>query len=154
MLPRPSSWSGLLVGTVLAASCSGADDLAENVPDGQPTVAVVESALGPVLADAEGQTLYLFTEDPPDQSTCTQYCVETWPPLVVDESPVAGSGVDAGLLDVVDRDDGSRQVTYSGQPLYYFAGADETTATDGHGLNDVWFAVRPSGKPVPADGSG
>jgi predicted lipoprotein with Yx(FWY)xxD motif len=159
------SWlAGALIVAALAAGCAGADDTGEvseeetSPPPGDPnideesTVIVVESALGPVLADAEGKTLYLFAEDPPGQSTCIQYCVETWPPMVADGTPVAGRGVDATLLEVIDRDDGSSQVTYADHPLYYFAGDDG--AMDGHGLNGSWFAVHPSGAAISAGASG
>jgi len=114
-------------------------------------VASGESGEGEILFDDQGQALYLYTPDaerpagtPP---TCVGDCATAWPPLLTDGAPVAGSGVDGSLLGTVDRDDGTKQVTYSGQPLYLFA-SDQPGTTNGQGVGGVWFLVSPSGGAV------
>jgi predicted lipoprotein with Yx(FWY)xxD motif len=54
-------------------------------------------------------------------SACDAACSTVlWPPVLTDGHPIAGPGVDEHDLGSVRRPDGSRQVTYKGQPLYLF----------------------------------
>ena len=110
------------------------------------TVAVAETSLGEVLVDGEGMTLYLFTNDSDSTSTCSGGCADTWPPLTVDGEPSGGEGVDAALLGTTDRDDGTTQVTYNGQPLYTYAADSAPGDVNGQGVGGVWYAVLPTGE--------
>ncbi|MEW1910006.1 hypothetical protein AB0442_16345 [Kitasatospora sp. NPDC085895] len=99
---------------------------AEPEPSATPTpgtqVSLADGAgFGPILVDARGRTLYLFAGDTSTQSTCYGECATQWPPLTTTGFPVAGAGVDDGLLGVGKRTDGVGQVLYKGHPLYYFA---------------------------------
>lgn len=116
-------------------------------PAEDATVALGDTELGQILVDAEGKTLYLFTNDAEGTSTCTGGCAETWPPLVAD-SPVAGEGIDESLLDTVARDDGGAQVTYNGHPLYTYAPDQAAGDTEGQGVGGVWYVVDASGNAV------
>jgi predicted lipoprotein with Yx(FWY)xxD motif len=120
---------------------------AEADPAVDATVAVADTDLGPVLVDADGMTLYLFTNDAGGESACYDQCAATWPALVA-ETPTAGEGADTELLGTTARDDGTTQVTYNGHPLYYFANDAAPGDTNGQGVGDVWFAVDASGEPV------
>ena len=118
---------------------------------GQALITVAESAaLGSILADAEGRTLYLFTNDSPEESACTGDCAANWPPLTVESEDelVADEGV-TGELATITRDDGSLQATINGHPLYYYAADAAPGDTNGQGVGGVWFAVTPSGEQVP-----
>jgi predicted lipoprotein with Yx(FWY)xxD motif/cytochrome c5 len=121
--------------------------------DTQVHVGVEEHAEhGAYLVDLEGRSLYLFTSDEDGVSTCTEACAENWPPLVVDDgAPLAGERVDAELLDEIEREDGSRQVTYAGWPLYTFVQDEEPGQTSGQGRNDAWFLVNPAGEAIGHD---
>jgi predicted lipoprotein with Yx(FWY)xxD motif len=135
---------------VLLAGCGGADDGAEGAT-GSGVAATVETAqgeLGTFLTDGDGRTLYLFTEDAPGVSTCTDACLAAWPALLTEGAPVAGTGVDAALLGSITRTDGGTQVTYAGWPLYLYAGDAAPGETVGQGVGDVWFVVSPSGEPI------
>ncbi len=55
------------------------------------TVALRNTALGKVLVDARGGTLYLFLKDLSRQSLCTGSCAQFWPPLVSTSKPHAGT---------------------------------------------------------------
>ena len=79
---------------------------------------------GTILVDAAGRTLYLFINDEPDSSNCAGGCALAWPPLITIETPTPGDGVAASRIGTTTRDDGSEQVTFDGNPLYYYA-ADE-----------------------------
>jgi predicted lipoprotein with Yx(FWY)xxD motif len=54
------------------------------------------------------------------ENVCQRLCAVYWPPLITSDWPVAGPGVDQHALGFIIRPDGSRQVTYRGQPLYLF----------------------------------
>jgi predicted lipoprotein with Yx(FWY)xxD motif len=64
--------------------------------------------------------VYTFSADHDHQSACTGACAEFWPPLLTDDRPQASNGVDRDQLGVLRRPDGTRQVTFAGQPLYLF----------------------------------
>jgi predicted lipoprotein with Yx(FWY)xxD motif len=112
------------------------------------TVGLGDTDLGEVLVDAEGMTLYLFTQDSEGTSACVDGCAEAWPPLVADGEPTAGDGVDAALLGTIERADGTTQVTYAGHPLYTYAADEAPGDTVGQGVGDVWYAVDASGEAV------
>ena len=98
--------------------------------------------LGRFLVGADGMTLYLFTVDEAGTSNCYDQCATNWPPLLVQagELPVPAQGV-TGKLETTERDDGAFQVTYDGQPLYFWANDEVPGDTTGHGVGDVWFVV-------------
>lgn len=110
-----------------------------------PTLAVGSSEeLGDFLIGPNGMTLYLFTKDEANVSNCYDQCAVNWPPLLVGASqePTAGEGV-AGEIGVIDRSDGTRQVTYNGVPLYYWNKDVKPGDTTGQNVGEVWFVVEP-----------
>jgi predicted lipoprotein with Yx(FWY)xxD motif len=113
------------------------------------TVEVSDSDLGEILVDAEGMTLYVFTNDTEGTSNCSGDCLAQWPPLTVDEGeePVAGEGVSAELA-TIERDDGSVQVTANGLPLYYFAADQAAGDLNGQNVGGVWFVVGADGEMI------
>ena len=52
-------------------------------PKAAATISVRSTSLGDVLVDAQGRTLYGFTNDANGTSTCTGACATNWPPLTV-----------------------------------------------------------------------
>lgn len=67
-------------------------------------------------------------------------------PLVVDpEGALNLEGVDRSVVGMVQRPDGSSQLTIAGWPVYRFAGDATPGATSGHGTDGTWFAVTPAG---------
>jgi predicted lipoprotein with Yx(FWY)xxD motif len=96
-----------------------------------------------VLVDQNRHTLYAFTHDRPGVSTCDAACSTTWPPLV--GPATAGNGVDRTELKTLTRSDGSLQVTYFGNPLYYFAGDQRPGEARGVGIAGTWFLVDSQG---------
>jgi predicted lipoprotein with Yx(FWY)xxD motif len=98
--------------------------------------------LGAFLVDAEGMTLYIFTNDEAGISNCIDGCVENWPPLLLGEGQSASlaQGV-PGLIGFITRADETRQVSFNGMPLYYFAGDAAAGDTNGQGRGEVWFVA-------------
>lgn len=92
------------------------------------------AAVGTVLVDSGGQTLYAFSKDHQGKSQCDGSCAKAWPPLVVAREPVAGKGVDKSLLGTIRRAGHKLQVTYGHWPLYTFAGDTGPGEAHGQGL--------------------
>jgi predicted lipoprotein with Yx(FWY)xxD motif len=110
---------------------------------GGATLAVAESPeLGKFLTDANGMTLYLFTNDEEGESYCNDDCATNWPPLMASDPLMLPEGVD-GELTQIAREDGTMQVAYNGIPLYYWANDANPGDTTGQGVGDVWFVVAP-----------
>lgn len=117
-------------------------------------VAVASSKLGRILVDRRGRTLYLFEKDKHGKSACYGQCAKFWPPLLTRGKPVARAGVKTKLLGVKRRKNGTRQVTYAGHPLYFYAGDAEAGQTTGEGstlFGAGWDVVAPSGKKIESD---
>jgi predicted lipoprotein with Yx(FWY)xxD motif len=123
-------------------------------------VALGKTALGNVLVDARGRTLYLFEKDKRGRSACYGACATYWPPLLSPAQPRAAGGVAASLLGLTKRADGKRQVAYAGHPLYTFILDKRAGQTTGEGMNDfgaAWNALTTSGRaiaPTASDSSG
>jgi predicted lipoprotein with Yx(FWY)xxD motif len=106
------------------------------------------SGYGDVLADAKGQPLYLFTDDPSGASKCTGACAAQWPPLTVKGTPAAGSGLNASMLSSFKRADGSSQVLYNGHALYTHTGSNPAAYAGMAENGGVWYFLTASGKAI------
>ncbi|MFT3891393.1 MAG: hypothetical protein QM730_07140 [Anaerolineales bacterium] len=116
---------------------------------GAATVSLgTNDTLGTFLVDQNGMTLYLFTKDTPNTTTCYDKCATAWPPLLTTGAPVAGDGVDASKLGTVTRTDGTTQVTYNGWPLYYYAQDKAPGDVTGQDVGGVWYVLSPAGDKV------
>ena len=115
-------------------------------------VIAADSAYGPMLYDASGQPIYLFTAERGERPTCYDACAADWPPVLARGEPRARGDVRDSLLGVTRRDDGSRQVTYAGHPLYFYAheGKYQVLCHDVVEYGGTWLVVRPDGTPAPA----
>ncbi|MGK2852101.1 MAG: COG4315 family predicted lipoprotein [Candidatus Limnocylindrales bacterium] len=109
------------------------------------TIALADSSLGSIIVDADGKTLYAFTNDVDGTSTCYDDCATAWPPLIAGADVSLGDGLDATKLSTVDRTDGTKQVKYGDWPLYYFAADAAAGDTNGQGVGTKWFVVDAAG---------
>jgi predicted lipoprotein with Yx(FWY)xxD motif len=120
-------------------------------PGGAATVNVTNTKLGKILVDSQGRTLYLFEKDKGPKSTCSGACASAWPPFMTSGKPKAGSGARASLVGTSARSDGTREVTYNGHPLYYYAGDQKAGDTNGQDLTQFgagWYVVSPAGSKI------
>ena len=110
-------------------------------------IVVSDSQFGPILFNAQQQAIYLFDKESTSASECYGDCAAAWPPVLTEGEPEAGDGVEAKLLGTTERDDGSLQVTYAGQPLYYYAheGPGEVKCQNVFGFGGLWLVARPDG---------
>jgi len=142
---------GAIVGAaVLVGAAHGGTSSATRAPKGA-LVAVRKTTLGSVLVDARGRTLYVFEKDRKGMSACETACVKFWPPIVSRTTPRAGKGVHTSMLGVTKRQDGRRQGTYAGHPLYTFVGDKNPGQTSGEGLTNFgaeWYVLAASGRTV------
>ncbi len=104
---------------------------------GSATIQSETSGAASILADAGAVngvigTLYAFSPDTAAKSKCTGQCAMIWPPVLTQTAPSAIDSANGSLLGVIQRADGTFQVTYNGHPLYYFANA--FTGTSGNGV--------------------
>ncbi len=95
------------------------------------------------LTDGNGMSLYISLKDGPSKSNCDTTCLVTWRPVLVSGKIIAGPGVNLANLGVFTRQDGTRQVTYLGAPLYTYSMDVNPGDTNGHGVGGVWFLVAP-----------
>jgi predicted lipoprotein with Yx(FWY)xxD motif len=116
---------------------------------GSVEVKTASTAVGEILVDGSGMTLYQFKKDTGTTSACTGDCEKAWPPLT--GTAKAGKGVDAASFATADRPGGAKQITYKGHLLYHFSGDSKAGDMNGQGLNDVWYVVGVDGNPVEKD---
>jgi predicted lipoprotein with Yx(FWY)xxD motif len=160
--------------TLAGAACGGGDSYGSSASAPTPTSAVAgvsnagatgaavvqiaSTSKGNVLADTRGMTLYTFDEDHAGSglSACTGSCASNWPPADAPDGTPAKPGGLAADLGVISRpDDGAKQLTYGGRPLYRFAGDHSIGDTTGDGSGGLWHAVfvqsAGTASPVTAD---
>jgi predicted lipoprotein with Yx(FWY)xxD motif len=112
---------------------------------------------GDYLVAGNGFALYLFKADTqgrgestrPHSACQTSACANTWPPLLVSDTPAGAAGVDAGLLGLLVRDDDTTQVTYNGWPLYFYyedAVPGDIKGHDIESFGEDWYLIGPSGE--------
>jgi len=135
------------VETTTAAEAAAAEPAAAG-PRG-PLVKLRQSQFGPVLFDGRDRALYLFTRDQRRQSRCYGACAAAWPPFYAKGKPRSARGVDKDLLGTVTRRDGRRQVSYRGQPLYFYVDdpRGQVLCNDVVEFGGTWFALTAAGKP-------
>lgn len=161
-LRRSGLVAALAAIAVLAAACTSAQSApttSKAVPatSGASTTSVKLAAatipgVGSVLTGPNGMTLYYFTTDSSNSTSCTGQCAVVWPPLVAPAGtqPALASGV-SGTLGTAMRPDGSTQVTYKGHLLYYYQGDTAAGQDKGQGVEGTWFVVTTSNtSPAPS----
>ncbi|QBR91369.1 COG4315 family predicted lipoprotein [Nocardioides euryhalodurans] len=123
----------------------------EKQPEPGTVVTVGPSPFGQMLFDDRRQAVYLFEPEADGRPACYGACEEAWPPVLTDGPPVADGAVEDQLLGVVRRRDGSRQVTYNGWPLYFYAneGPGEVLCHDVVLNGGLWLALGADGRALP-----
>ena len=149
-MKRPFSTWLLVLGIVGATAVLIAAAQASTASTGE-LVALKKTALGSVLVDARGRTLYLFEKDRNGVSACNTACMKYWPVLTTRGTPRAGKGVRQSLLQVSVPRNGRSQVIYAGHPLYTFVGDKRAGQTTGEGLTNFgggWYVLTASGRKI------
>jgi predicted lipoprotein with Yx(FWY)xxD motif len=147
--PQATPTSAALPPAPAATSAISATSAPVAAPSGPAMVNVaINAKFGSILTDDKGMSLYLFTNDTPNTSTCYNKCATFWPPLLTAGKPAGGSGVDATKFGTTTRTDGTTQVTYNGWPLYYYAKDKQPGDVTGEGVTNNWYVVSPTGDAI------
>jgi predicted lipoprotein with Yx(FWY)xxD motif len=155
---------GAACAALLVAACSsgGSSTGAATTPTAAPAsnsasasgstvITTASSAQGTFLATSSDRAVYLWTKDTGDTSACTGACQGTWPPVTATGAVTASGSVKASELGTITRSDGTKQVTYDGHPLYFFAGDSGPGMANGQGSDGFgakWWLVAPTGADV------
>jgi predicted lipoprotein with Yx(FWY)xxD motif len=112
-----------IAGLVAAAAALGAATFMPAVSAGASNqVTLTAQSIGKVgkVLVFKGKAAYTLS---PVGSPCDAACLKIWPAVTVPASVTtvgAGSGVQQSMLGVTTGPGGTHQVTYNGQPLYWF----------------------------------
>jgi predicted lipoprotein with Yx(FWY)xxD motif len=144
---------------LIAAACGGGSDQASQAPaqTGSAATATVSvstiDGVGDVLVDTQGAALYASEEEAGGMVVCVDGCTTIWEPLTLsgDAEPTAPESL-AADLGVLERPDGTRQVTLDGRPLYRFTEDPGPGTVTGNGFADTfdgqaftWHVATPTG---------
>ena len=123
-------WTAVAAATLIASACA--------MPP--PAPAAPAMAMDGVLVGSNQMTLYTFDRDvaASGKSVCNGPCANNWPPLMA-----AADAKDAGDWVVITRDDGGRQWSFKGKPLYFWVKDSKPGDKTGDGFNNVWRLARP-----------
>lgn len=147
----PTSSASAPAASAVATPAPSAATSAQAPAVASPSVLARSSALGTILTNSAGLTLYYFLPERGGRIVCaSSACTTFWPPsLTPSSSPVGGAGV-TGRLSIVMRAGGADQVTYNTWPLYTFAGDKAAGQTNGQGVvgfGGKWLAATPNLQP-------
>lgn len=106
-----------------------------------------KEGIGTYLTDAKGMTLYWFKNDTPNKSECKGRCIEKWP-VYYREKVAPPEGISADQFGTIAREDGEKQTTFRGFPLYYWVNDKIAGDTNGHQIKNVWFVINPNAFPT------
>lgn len=108
------------------------------------TLAAPAIAASNVIASKTGMTLYTFDKDSAGKSNCQAGCLALWPAAPVADAPKANDNWGS-----IQRDDGSKQLTFKGKPVYYYIHDKKPGDVSGDNVGGVWHVIA-AGKPEPA----
>ncbi|HVU10257.1 MAG TPA: hypothetical protein VHD90_03225 [Phototrophicaceae bacterium] len=101
--------------------------------------------LGTYMVGPNGMSLYIFSADDLGKSNCSGQCAKFWPPLTVaSASDITADEDISGTFGTITRDDGTLQVTFNGQPLYYWQKDKAPGDTTGQGVTNNWWVAQPA----------
>ena len=143
-----SSSTGAASSSPAGASSSGS---AAASGSGKTVITTASASGSTFLTDGSGRAVYLWAKDTGDASTCTGACAGAWPPVTATGTVTASGSAMTSDLGTITRSDGTKQVTYDGHPLYYFAGDSGPGTATGQGSDNFgakWWLVAPSGSDV------
>jgi len=168
-VPMPAKLGAAIGVGLLAAACGSAatsSPSAGSTPGGAagstPSASAAAAATvikttsgsaGAFLTNGSGRAVYLWDKDTMNASVCSGACAGAWPPVIANGGVTAADSATAKDLGTITRSDGTRQVTYDGHPLYFFAGDTGPGQTAGQGSDSFgakWWLVSPAGASITA----
>jgi predicted lipoprotein with Yx(FWY)xxD motif len=147
--PRTSrTWSPKFRAILIAISAIALIAVGAAGADAQATKRVAKEAHNAkldktVLTNLRGITLYSLSAETNGKFICKGSCLLDWHPLVVAAGTKPTGPVKLGTIKRPDN--GKRQVTFDGRPLYTFDEDAKPGDAKGQGIKDVgtWHAATP-----------
>lgn len=132
-----------------AASSQSAPSATGTGTAGTSSSAVLKTAgssMGTIVVDSAGKTVYYFDKDTAGsgKSACSGGCSAIWPAVAATSGSPVANGV-AGTIGTITRDDGTKQVTINGHPVYTYTPDAQPGDMKGQGFGGIWWVVSPDG---------
>jgi predicted lipoprotein with Yx(FWY)xxD motif len=138
--------AGLAIGMLLTiTSCSKSSNNNTPPPPPAPKMEVQltnNAQFGNIITDSNGRSLYFFSNDAGDTSTCYGGCSTEWPTFY-SKNLTLSTGLKSSDFATITRNDGSKQTTFKGWPLYYFAKDAVAGDVKGDPIGRIWFVAKP-----------
>ena len=109
---------------ILVSSCTLEEDIIPVEEELKFNIQTLDNnEFGYILSNQNYQSIYFFAGDVSgNQSNCNGDCAYTWPPVIGDPYDLAlDANLSAADFGTTTREDGQKQLTFKGWPLYYFA---------------------------------
>jgi len=123
----------------LSESDNGGDSSSGNELIPTEEISVANAVLvGGINSDKPQFVVYVFDSDPISGgiSNCYGGCAAAWPPVYVTDDNASG----ILNLGFIVRNDGTKQVTYEGRPLYFYAGDQQAGDRAGDNISG-WHSI-------------
>lgn len=111
-----------------------------SAPDIKTSSADFVKVTNGILTSSYGKTIYTFDKDQAGsgKSECVSTCADNWPPVYVEPGIML-----SGDFAAINRNNGQKQLTYKGKPLYFYAKDKNPGDKTGDNVNNVWHVVTP-----------
>jgi predicted lipoprotein with Yx(FWY)xxD motif len=158
MFVRQPLTAALMLVFVGLAACTQTDHVEKPKPAGSAALATGDSAVGRILTDRAGRTVYRFDQDTKgaSASACTGACMKEWTPVHA-SGHLAVAGASSVRVATTRGGDGKPQLTVDGWPVYYYDDDEAPGDIHGQAAHDVWWVISSAGKKVtsaPASDAG
>lgn len=107
-------------------------------PQALPIISVrIDEDMGQILTASNGMTLYVNSDDEKGLSNCDEECRSDWVPFVSEGELTPNLEATGTLMMIAD----TKQITYGGQPLYFWA--SDNAPGDANGEGEKWSVAKP-----------
>jgi len=120
-------------------------------PTAMPALRLVNNtSIGqPILVDANGMTVYLYTVDGANTTSAVNGGLRVaWPYVLWGGTPSVGPGLDASKIAAYVQPDGTNLLSYNGHLLYLWFNDHTTADATGQGINN-FFVLDGNGDKIP-----
>jgi predicted lipoprotein with Yx(FWY)xxD motif len=145
----PASSSSAITSPAGTSPAGSSSDSGDSGSAGGAALSVASTSLGSILVDGSGMAVYIYTPDQPNVSTCTGGCLAAWPAVPAPATlPTSLPGVTGTVGEITRTDDGTKQLTVDGMPIYTYVGDKAAGQTTGQGLDGIWYVLSPAGAEI------
>lgn len=122
-------------------SSNVSSSLTSNITTNYTVKISYKAGIGNYLVDANGMTLYYFTENVNGNTFSGSY-LNLWSPFYVSKIVVPRT-LNPKDFSVITGGNGKPQIAYKGWPLYYFIKDTKPGDTNGEGFRGLWYVMKP-----------